>query len=142
MNIVPASKNSLIKAIRLLENCKLPTSDIQPETKFFVMEEDSKVIATVALEHDNNDALLRSLSVETNYRNKGIGEQMVSFIENYARQLGAQYVYLLTTTAADFFAKKGYHEIERTEVPLFIQNTSEFSSVCPSSATVMKKQLM
>jgi amino-acid N-acetyltransferase len=139
--LFPASQNSFTAAIRLLENCKLPASDIQPETKLFVMEEGNKVIATVALEHDHNDALLRSLSVETNYRNKGVGQQLVSFIEDYARQQGVQNIYLLTTTAADFFNKKGYQKIERTEAPPFIQNTSEFSSVCPSSATVMKKQL-
>lgn len=141
MNIVPASQNNFTAAIHLLKNCSLPISDIQPATKLFVMEEENKVLGTIALEHDDHDALLRSLSVEMNYRNKGLGERLVSFIENYARQQSIQRIYLLTTTAAEFFSKKGYHKVERREVPLFIQNTSEFSFVCPSSAIAMKKQL-
>jgi amino-acid N-acetyltransferase len=141
MNIAPASQNSFSAAIALLENCKLPTSDIQPHTILFVMEENNKVIGTVALEHDGCDALLRSLSVEDDYRNKGVATQLVSFIENYARLQEIQIIYLLTTTAVDFFAKKGYQRTERTQAPEFIQHTSEFASLCPSSATLMKKFL-
>ena len=141
MNIVPASQNSFTAAVRLLESCGLPTSDIDPGTQLFVMEDGDKVIGTIAVEYDYNDALLRSLSVEANYRNKGVGEELVSFIENYVRQQGVQNIFILTTTAEKFFSGKGYTPIERTEVPQFIQSTSEFSSVCPSSAVVMKKSL-
>ena len=72
MNIVPVSQNSFPAAIALLENCKLPTSDLQPRTKLFVMEENNNVIGTVALEYDGPDALLRSLRVEEICRNKGV----------------------------------------------------------------------
>lgn len=141
MNIVPASQNSFTKAIRLLESCGLPTKDIHPGMQLFVVEQDDKVMATVAVEYDWEHALLRSLSVDENSRKKGMGEELVSFAENYVRQQGVQAIFILTTTAADFFSKRGYSEIERTDIPLFIQNTSEFSSTCPASATIMKKFL-
>ena len=141
MNIVPASQNSFTAAIRLLEKYGLPTKDVSSGTQLFVMEEGNDIIGTVAVEYDYDNALLRSLSVAENYRNKGIGEKLVAFIENYVLQQGVQNIYILTTSAEKFFAKRKYQKIERTEVPAFIQNTSEFSSVCPSSAAVMKKQV-
>ena len=50
-------------------------------------------------------------------------------------------LYLLTTTAERYFPKFGFERIERAEVPLSVQTSIEFTSACPSSATVMRKQL-
>jgi amino-acid N-acetyltransferase len=119
----------------------LPVDDISTGTQLFVMEEGDKVIGTVAIEYDFSTALLRSLSVNPAKRKAGIGKQLVDFIENYVKAQGVQSVYLLTTTAADFFSKRGYHVIDRAHVPAFIQQTSEYCTVCPSSAIVMKKIL-
>lgn len=142
MNIVPASQNSFAAAIRLLESCGLPTTDINSGTQLFVMEKDGAVVGTIAVEYDYDNALLRSLSVEEGYRNKGIGEELVSFIEEYVQQQGVQNIFILATTAVNFFLKRGYQKVERSAAPPFIQNTSEFSSVCPASATLMKKHLV
>ena len=103
MNIVPASQNSFSAAIELLKKNNLPTEDLNPGTQLFVVEEDDKVVATVAVEYDYNDALLRSLCVSQEKRNSGVGNELVSFIEEYVRQQGVQTIFLLTTTAADFF---------------------------------------
>lgn len=142
MNVIPASQNSFTAAIRLLENCGLPTADLNPGHQLFVIEDRSKVIGTVVVEYDYKHALLRSLSVAEEYRNKDIGKQLVAFIEDYVRKQGVQTIYIITTTAPEFFSKKNYQKTERNEVPEFIQHTSEFSSICPSSATIMKKDLL
>jgi amino-acid N-acetyltransferase len=141
MTIVPASQNSFSAAIRLLESCGLPTQDINPGMQLFVMEDGHRVIGTIAAEYDYDHALLRSLSVDQAYRNKGIGEELVNFIESYVQKQGVLLVYIVTTTAAAFFEKRGYQKTERAVVPSFIQNTSEFRLLCPSSATVMRKSL-
>ena len=106
----------------------------------FVVEEDDKVVATIAVEYDYNDALLRSLCVSQEKRNSGVGNELVSFIEEYVRQQGVQNIFLLTTTAADFFKKRGYTIIERSNVPKFIRNTKDYSVICASS-TLMRKAL-
>ena len=141
MNIVPASQNSFSAAIALLKKNNLPTEDLDPGKQMFVVEEGDEVIATVAIEYDYNDALLRSLSVSKEKRNSGIGAELVEFIEDYVKKQGLQNIYLLTTTAADFFSKKGYKIIDRNTIPEFIKNTSEYSVLCASSSTVMKKEL-
>ena len=141
MNIVPASQNSFSAAIALLKKNNLPTEDLDPGKQLFVVEEGDNVIATVAVEYNYTDALLRSLSVSSEKRNSGIGAELVEFIEDYVQKQGVQRVYLLTTTAADFFSKRGYTIIDRSNVPGFIQNTREYSVLCASSSTVMKKEL-
>lgn len=141
MNIVPASQNSFSAAIALLKKNNLPTEDLNPGTQMFVVEEGNEVVGTIAIEYDYNDALLRSLSVSEKKRGPGIGKELVSFIEEYVRQQGVQHIFLLTTTAADFFLKRGYSIIDRSNIPQFIQNTKEYSVICASSSTLMKKEL-
>ena len=139
--IAPVSTNTHATAIQLLQNVNLPVDDINDHIAFYTLSENDEIIGTIGMEYDNTSALLRSLSVQENKRGKGYGDKLVQFIEDEAKRKGVQTMFLLTTTAADFFAKKAYSVINRQEVPAFIQQTSEFSSICPSSATVMKKEL-
>ena len=142
MTIVPVSSAHFSIAVDQLKKNNLPTEDISETTKLFVLMHDNKISGTIAIEHSGTEGLLRSLSVTEEQRNNGLGIQLVNFIENYAQQNGIQYLYLLTTTAENFFIKRAYEVVARNEVPEFIQKTSEFSSVCPSSAIVMKKILV
>src|SRR5690349_16128194 len=137
MNIVPASQNSFAAAVALLRKNDLPTEDINPGTQLFVIEEGAEITGTIAVEYDYTDALLRSLCVAVEKRGQGLGAQLVDFIENYVRNQGVGNIYLLTTTAAEFFAGRGYAVIDRTEAAPFIRQTSEYCSVCPASATLM-----
>jgi amino-acid N-acetyltransferase len=141
MNIVPASQNSFLAAIALLEKNNLPTDDLDPGKQLFVVEEGGEVIGTVTVEYDFSNALLRSLSVAAEKRNSGIGIMLVEFIEDYVQKQGVRSIYLLTKTAKEFFLKRGYKIIDRNSVPEFIKNTSEFSLDCCASATVMQKEL-
>jgi amino-acid N-acetyltransferase len=50
-------------------------------------------------------------------------------------------LYLLTTTAAPFFERYGYGAVAREEVPRPIRDTTEFTDLCPASATCMVKGL-
>jgi amino-acid N-acetyltransferase len=141
MNIVPASQNSFSAAIELLKKNNLPTEDINPGTQLFVVEDGDEVIATVAVEYDYNDALLRSLSVSEDKRSSGIGAELVDFIEDYVSKQGVRTIYILTTTAANFFSRRGYTLIDRSNVPQFIKDTKEYSVICASSSNLMRKVL-
>lgn len=54
---------------------------------------------------------------------------------------GVETLYLLTTTAAGFFADRGYERVDRSVVPAPVRGTTQFSTLCPESATVMRKGL-
>ncbi len=84
-------------------------------------------------------ALLRYLVVANAHAGRGIGRQLVSAAESLAATLGCRLVYLLKTTAEAFFELLGFRRMERDTAPLEIRQSNEFSSLCPSSATVMAK---
>lgn len=141
MSVFPLAKSAYGSAIDLLAEANLPVEDINEQTELFELKQGDETIGTIGLEHDGNSGLLRSLSVKEASRGKGHGEELVSFLERTAAEKGIRALYLLTTTAAAFFSKRGYVVIGREEVPLFVQQSSEFASVCPASATIMKKEL-
>lgn len=141
MNIYPVTQNDFSAALRLLQQNNLPTEDITDATPLFTLYHEGTLIGVVGLETSGEDGLLRSLCVDESKRTSGSGKQLVSFIENYAKERGLKNLYLLTTTAAQFFTNRSYETIDRSTVPPSIKATSEFASVCPSSATVMKKVL-
>ena len=99
------------------------------------------MIGTGGLESFRDCALLRSISIKKDLQKKGLGKFIVDELEKMARQNGVNCLYLLTTTAAGFFVKLGYETIDRETVPIEIKNTTEFSSICPSTAEVMRKFL-
>jgi len=129
------------KVIDLLQESNLPVSDLSEQKELFALLQNNEVAGTGGLELFDNCALLRSVAVRKDLQGKGLGKFINRELEKISKQRGIDCIYLLTTTAKDFFSKEGYEAITRDEVPESIKATSEFSSVCPSSATVMKKDL-
>jgi N-acetylglutamate synthase-like GNAT family acetyltransferase len=70
-----------------------------------------------------------------------VGRALLEAIESDAASHGIHDLYLLTTTAADYFARHGFVTIPRGQAPPAIQQTAEFRSLCPSSAVCMTKAL-
>lgn len=126
----------------LLETADLPTEDLadSPGT-FYAAHAAGERVAVGGLEAYGTDGLLRSLVVAPAHRGEGYGAATCAALEDAARDAGVETLYLLTTTAADFFAAQGYEEIDRTSAPARIRATSEFADVCPASATAMRRSL-
>ena len=140
--ITKASDNQRALVIALLLSEKLPVEDLPTSLDhFFVARNEDKVIGAIGLEQYGNYALLRSMVVHKEHRNKHIASMLVEQLEYYGKTLGISDMYLLTETAPVYFQQKGYQKINREEVPAALQASSEFSHVCPVSAIVMKKEL-
>lgn len=128
--------------VSLLEENKLPTEDLPSSLEqFLVAVEDDMVIGVIGLESYGKYGLLRSMVVDQQHRNKNIASRLVTELENKATAAGIDWIYLLTETASKYFGRKGYQQIDRDTVPDPIKASSEFASVCPTSATVMKKHI-
>lgn len=126
----------------LLEHDGLPTSDLASSTPEFVVAcEGDEVIGAGALERFGTTALLRSLVVNCERRDAGVGQSIVGELERRARAAGVKELVLLTQTAASFFEREGYRVVERGSVPHAVQMSEEFRSLCPASATCMAKAL-
>lgn len=128
--------------IALLRAENLPASDLPATLKsFFVMIENEQLIGVAGLEMYGTCGLLRSLAVHSDFRNQNIAGKLVMQIEHLAAAEGLKAIFLLTETAPYYFSRKGYHIISRSEMPAEVQQSSEFSHVCPQSAIAMKKDL-
>ena len=128
---------------QLLADSDLLHEDItKAQLKHFLLGwEGSKVVAVIGLEIKNHSALLRSLAVDADYRNRSIAIRLVGEIEDYAKSMEVETLYLLTMTAEAFFKKCGYRRIARNSAPTGIQRTTEFKNLCPASAACMVKHL-
>lgn len=125
----------------LLAQAGLLTADISDASlqHFLVLRDGDSTVGTVGLDIAGGDVPLRSLVVSESLRGNGRGKDLVVAVEALATQCGARRIYLLTTTAADFFKRRGYRQIAREEAPPAIRATAQFSSLCPSSSTFMVK---
>ena len=142
VSIVKAGNDQRPLVIALLQTEKLPVDDL-PATldNFFIALYDGKVIGAIGMELYRPYALLRSMIVSREHRNKNIAAALIEQLEHNCETQQIKTIYLLTETAADYFARKGYRKITREEVPDAVKASSEFSHVCPVSAIVMKKEL-
>jgi amino-acid N-acetyltransferase len=95
----------------------------------------------VGVEVYGSVGMLRSLAVVPAHRSTGLGTALASDAETWAAEHGVGALYLLTTTAAQFFARRGYVMIPRSEAPQAIAATAQFSDLCPASSTFMRKVL-
>lgn len=128
--------------VSLLQSQKLPTEDLPAVLdNFLIVTEEDNLVGLIGLERYGHYGLLRSMVVHPDYRNRQIAERLVQQLEETAKASGIATMYLLTETAEKYFCRKGYNTIHRSEVPSMLMQSSEFSHVCPASATVMKKKL-
>jgi len=127
----------------LLTGADLPVSDLSSrgDLDLLGIRDGGRLVGVVGIEVYGNVGMLRSLAVEPARRNTGLGVRLVSDAETRAAEQGVKTLYLLTTTAARFFAKHGYVAVPRSEAPAAIAATAQFSDLCPASSTFMRKVL-
>jgi amino-acid N-acetyltransferase len=138
-----AAHTQMLEIKRLLADCELPFQDLTPShlAHFVTAQDGGRIVGAVGLELLGESALLRSLAVAAPYRSQGVGAELTRRAEAYARSQGVRTLYLLTTTAERFFARRGYRSLAREAVPVAVQATAEFQSLCPETAVCMSKHL-
>jgi amino-acid N-acetyltransferase len=140
--IRPATAADLPSVEQLLTASDLPLGGVRESLKdFFVAEVDGKLVGVAGLEICCDDALLRSVAVQPEWRSKGVGRELVTHTIGAAEARGLNALYLLTTTAERYFPSFGFQTISRDEVPDAVRATDEFMNACPASATAMARRL-
>lgn len=131
-------KNFIPTIEKILQKENLPYQDINSKNiQFFKALKSKEFIGIVGMEHYSKAALLRSMVVFEKFRNKGYGCEIINQIFKKAKANNIKTLFILTTTAKDFFENLGFKVIERKNVPDDIKSTTEFTSLCPASATCM-----
>lgn len=136
MRIVAASGSDLGLIRALLDELGLPTGGLADQFPggYVTAIRDGVVVGCAGLETYGRAGLLRSVAVRRDLQKAGIGGALVADRLAAARALGLDAVYLLTTTAADYFPRLGFAPIARTDVPPALAASPEFASLCPASA--------
>ena len=126
----------------LLSEARLPLDGAQAHLASFVIgETDGAVVCAGALERYGAVALLRSVVVSADRRGSGVGGLLYDELIAKARARGIGKLFLLTTTAAPYFARRGFAQEARDAVPTALQASREFQGACPASATLMSLSL-
>jgi amino-acid N-acetyltransferase len=138
-----AAPDDHARIVALLMQAGLPAADITQDglRDFIVALDAGEVIGAVGLERYGDHGLLRSVVAAPEWRGHGLGAALVDAVEARARALGVRSLSLLTETAAPFFAARGYAEIERSLAPATVQESIEFTTLCPAGSTCMHKTI-
>jgi N-acetylglutamate synthase-like GNAT family acetyltransferase len=104
-------------------------------------EHDGCLLGVAATERYGDAALLRSVAVHAPARGHGLGQALVERALADARAAGAREAWLLTETAAPFFAGLGWSRTDRAAAPAPIASSVEFVSACPATAIAMRRPL-
>jgi len=138
VTICPAKPGDLPAILDLVRSVNLPPEGIADALEYFwVATEGEHTIGTVGLEVSANLALLRSVAVSPKRQHTGLGRILTDMALSYLTTRQFRAVYLLTTTAESFFVRSGFRSIPRAAVPTSVQQSVEFQSVCPDTATCM-----
>ncbi|MGE0439344.1 MAG: arsenic resistance N-acetyltransferase ArsN2 [Gemmatimonadales bacterium] len=142
VSIGPAGAEDFGAVTALLTANALPVADLHPPlADFLLAREGGRVIGTIGLERYGAAGLLRSLAVDPDRRSHGIGGRLVTALEAHAAATGIGTLYLLTTTAADYFARRRYEVIGRDLAPEAVRRSAEFAALCPASAVCLRRAL-
>jgi N-acetylglutamate synthase-like GNAT family acetyltransferase len=139
MPIEAASDRMLREVEELLFLLSLPTAGLRDQfPAAYVVAKEFDVVGCAGLETYGEVGLLRSVAVSPTFQNRGMGARLVEDRLTAAKMKRLEAVYLLTTSAAGFFARLGFVPADRTKVPAALAASLEFSTVCPAAATCLR----
>jgi amino-acid N-acetyltransferase len=139
MEITAAATGDFASIEHLLATVGLPTAGLMDQFPgaYAVVQRNGAIVGCAGLESYGRVGLLRSVAVASSARNEGIGRALVGRHLETGRALGLDAVYVLTTTARDYFCRLGFKDANREAVPPALSVCPEFASACPASASCL-----
>lgn len=99
------------------------------------------IIGVEGVEIHGRHGLLRSAAVAGAWRGHGVGDALTRDRIAWARRRGLQSLFLLTTTAGEYFPRFGFAVADRDAAPEPVKRSREFADACPSTALFMQLDL-
>lgn len=141
-SIGPASGGDLDAIRRLLVAALLPSGDVGgPNQRFIVARQGGRVVGCAGLETFGEDGQLRSMAVHWTSRNGGLGSRLHGRLLFEALQAGVRNLYVVTTTAADFFTRQGYRKVRATDVPPGVLASEEYATFVPGGGVALSRSV-
>ena len=138
-----ANRDELPEILALLEECELPKEGLATHlSTTLVARMGKEIVGCSALELYQEFALLRSVAVKPFFRKRGLALNLTRAALDLAECYQVTNVYLLTETASVFFSRVGFIRVPRSDVPGNIQRSTEFTTLCPNTATAMTMSMV
>ncbi len=139
MRIEAAFHRNLDQIEALLVGRGLPTAGLRDQfpAAYATAIELDVIVGCAGLETYGDVGLLRSIVVSAHRQSRGIGRALVANRLDAAKAQKLEAVYLLTTTASDYFLRLGFVAADRAQVPARLASSPEFASACPASASCL-----
>ena len=123
---------------RLLVDAGLITAGMPEHIDHFLLaEDDGRIVASAGLERYGAQALLRSVTVASQYRNRGFARDLVSRILEDAVGGQLREVYLFTSTAPDYFRRFGFVPVGREDVAEPVRASQEYGECCSGAQAMV-----
>jgi amino-acid N-acetyltransferase len=142
--IRPAHANDWPGIRVLLETRELPVDGAEAHVGDFLVATSGPtgpIIGVAGLERHAGVGLVRSVAVVDDAASRGLGTALVRALLDRARREGMRELYLLTTTAADWFPRFGFKTVRREDLPRALGESAELRGACPGTAIAMQLRL-
>jgi amino-acid N-acetyltransferase len=128
---VRAIRNLIRESVEQEEIIKRTRQDLLSQiADYYVFQIDGNIVGCVALhvQPGGETAELACLSVSGAHENSGIGQKLMLFAEDAAKQRGIKKIFLLSTRAFNYFQQKGgYKEGSPNDLPIARREKYELS---------------
>lgn len=121
----------------VLEQCGLAAEEVQlREERFHVALLDNRIVGCGAAERHGDCAVVCSVAVLPEYRDRGIGSHLIAAVLMRARADGCRTAVLLTSRCPSYFARYGFSLVPASELApelrdsLALREHTEGSGVC------------
>jgi amino-acid N-acetyltransferase len=142
VEVSTATRAELSDVLALVHECELLETGVAEAIESFVVARaKGSLIGCAGLEVYGALGLLRSVAVRASTRGAGVGSELVARITAAARAQGLRELFLLTTTASQFFERRGFQTVKRAALPPEIAESWEFRVGCPQTALPMRLSL-
>ena len=141
-SVRPATAGDHDAVSRLLTVNDLPLAGLDRTLDgFAVAEVRGMIVGACGVERAGDYGLLRSAVVADAWRGLGMGKALVEEVIASAKRRNLRGLYLLTTTAAEWFPAFGFVPAARADAPEAIRQTKEFTDACPATAAMLRMDL-
>jgi amino-acid N-acetyltransferase len=143
IKISAAAASDVPEIKKLLVASGLPVAGVDEHWKTFVVARDrGHLVACGGSEPYETVALIRSIAVAADHRSSGLGRRIVRQLIDRLASRGLRDFYLLTTTAEEYFKKRGFKTVDRAELHPQLQQSRELQDACPASAVCMRLSML
>jgi UDP-N-acetylmuramate: L-alanyl-gamma-D-glutamyl-meso-diaminopimelate ligase len=140
----PARRSDMPDVRALLDKVGLGSEPARDDQfpAFYVLTNEQGMAGVVALDVLGDDAILRALAVDPEFRGAGYGWMLADMAVSQARWRGVRRIYLLTETASDFFAAKfGFRVVDRTTLSKQVAASETFTAAKGTGLVAMRLDL-